>query len=171
MTETDDEARETVARLLELVEREDIHLLAVRERFLDGDCRVDAKRMADLLADPEGEDRLESFGAKFSRMQDTVIDKLLPRVLYLAGERVAAAIDNLGRAERIGLVTSADDWMAMRHLRNRLVHKYIDRPEEMAPVLERACRFTETMHADFRAISVYALETLEVPAPSPSSRA
>lgn len=159
----DNEVRWTVSRLLELVHREDVHLLAVRERFLGGDCQVDAARMGALLAEPVGEDRLESFGAKFSRMQDTVVDKLLPRVLHLAGERVGAAIDNLGRAERVGLIASADDWMAMRHLRNRLVHEYIDRPEEMAPALQRACYFTDAMHTDFQAIRQYAVETLGIP--------
>jgi len=41
---------------------------------------------------------------------------------------VTAAIDNLGRMERFGLVACADDWLQMRSLRNRLVHEYIDRP-------------------------------------------
>lgn len=60
-----------------------------------------------------------------------------------------AAINNLGRLERLGLIESADEWLQMRSLCNRLVHEYFDRPEEMAPALERACRFTDCMHADY----------------------
>jgi len=55
-----------------------------------------------LLADAPGIDRLGSFGAKFARMQDTVVDKLIPALLRAAGESVFAAIDNLGRMERLG---------------------------------------------------------------------
>lgn len=49
----------------------------------------------------------------------------------------------------------------MRGLRNRLVHEYIDRPQDLAPALERACTFTDRMHADYRIIRSYALKHLE----------
>lgn len=72
--------RERLTRLLRLVEREDVHLRAVRRRLLGDDCSLDAGRVSGLLSDDAGIDRLESFGAKFARMQDTVIDKLIPRI-------------------------------------------------------------------------------------------
>jgi len=114
--------------MVELVDREDHHLLAVRQRLFGNDCIVDTGRLLRLVADDIGIDRLESFGAKFGRMKDTIVDKLIPAVLKEAGEQVTAAIDNLGRMERFGLVACADDWLQMRSLRNRLVHEYIDRP-------------------------------------------
>lgn len=147
--------------LLRLVDREDHHLLAVRKRLLGEDCSVDATRVEHLLADEAGIDRLESFGAKFARMQDTVVDKLVPALLYAAGERTGAAIDNLARLERLELIGSADEWIEMRGLRNRLVHEYIDRPQDLAPALERACTFTDRMHADYQAIRGYAIEHLK----------
>lgn len=145
-----------LARLLDLVSREDEHLLAVRQRLLGDDCNISPERVNEILATPAGIDRLESFGAKFGRMQDTVIDKLVPALLTAAGEATGAAIDNLGRLERFGLVDSVDEWLEMRRLRNRLVHEYIERPDDLAPALERACRFTDRMHADFKAIEHYA---------------
>ena len=148
--------------LLQLVAREDEHLRGVRRRLFEDDCAVDAVRVAKLLADDDGIDRLESFGAKFARMQDTVVDKLIPALLRAAGEPVAAAIDNLGRMERLGLIASADDWLQMRGLRNRLVHEYFERPGDLAPALERACRFTERMHADYVLIRAYASTRLGI---------
>lgn len=148
--------RDRLARLLDLVDREDRHLLAVRARLLGDDCQVDAKRVTSLLSDDIGIDRLESFGSKFGRMQDTVVDKLIPALLILAGEQVAAAIDNLNRMERLDLIASADTWLEMRGLRNRLVHEYFDHPEDMAPALERTCQFTDDMHKDYLAIREYA---------------
>lgn len=150
-----------LSELLRLVDREDHHLLAVRKRLLGGECSVDAERVEHLLADEAGIDRLESFGAKFARMQDTVVDKLVPALLHVAGERTGAAIDNLARLERVELIQSADEWIEMRGLRNRLVHEYIDRPQDLAPALERACTFTDRMHADYQMIRSYALEHLE----------
>lgn len=160
---SDDSPEKRLLRsLLALVDREAQHLLAVRRRLLGGDCSVDAARLTALLANDDGIDRLESFGAKFGRMQDTVVDKLIPVLLRVAGEPVAAAIDNLGRMERLGLIASADDWLAMRGLRNRLVHEYFDRPGDLAPALERACRFTERMHADYGSMRAYALKLLDL---------
>lgn len=132
--------RQRLSQLILLVDKEDRHLAGVRQRFLGEDCTVDPVRLEQLLADDSGIDRLESFGAKFGRMQNTVVDKLIPAVLREAGERVSAAIDNLSRMEKLMLVNSADDWLEMRGLRNRLVHEYIDRPADLALALERACR-------------------------------
>lgn len=154
--------RERLARLLRLVEREDVHLRAVRHRLLGADCSLDAGRASALLSDDTGIDRLESFGAKFARMQDTVIDKLIPALLLATGEPVMTAIDNLGRMERLGLVASAEPWFEMRRLRNRLVHEYIDQPGDLAVALERACRFTDNMHADYVLIRSYATAHLGI---------
>ena len=162
------EESERLVRLLALVAREDEHLLAVRWRLLGDDCDVSESRAERLLSDPTGIDRLESFGAKFARMQDTVVDKLIPVLLQAAGESVFAAIDNLGKMERLGLVESADDWIAMRRLHNRLVHEYIEHPADLAHELGRACKFTRAMHADWLRISRYAEEHLHVQVPEKS---
>jgi len=89
-------------------------LLAVRRRLLGDHSALDAGRAQALLNDDLGIDRLESFGAKFSRMQDTLIDKLVPALLHAAGEPVLAAIDNLDRMERLGLIAAAESWLEMR---------------------------------------------------------
>jgi uncharacterized protein YutE (UPF0331/DUF86 family) len=152
--------QERLQRLLELVNREDHHLLAVRQRLLNDDCDVTPDRVAAILSTDLGIDRLESFGAKFGRMQDTVIDKLVPTLLRAAGESTGAAIDNLSRLERIGLIESSDAWLEMRRLRNRLVHEYMDRSDALATALERACRFTEAMHDDVARMRDYVQQHL-----------
>ena len=149
-----------LSQVIALVDKEDRHLIGVRQRLLGNDCAVAPARLNELLADDVGIGRLESFGAKFGRMQGTVIDKLIPAVLSQAGEPVAAAIDNLGRMEQLELIQSSDEWLEMRGLRNRLVHEYIDRPEDLALALELACRFSEQMHFDYSAIRNYAVNRL-----------
>ena len=41
-------------------------------------------------------------------------------LLAALGETPSAAIDNLDRAERLGLLNSADEWLTMRKLRNQV---------------------------------------------------
>lgn len=152
-------------QLLKLVQKEDKHLLAVRERLAPSGTVLDLPWLEMTIADDNGADRLESFSSKFSRMQDTVIDKLLPQLLIAAGEIPMAAIDNLNRAERLRFITDSDTWIEMRRLRNRLVHEYIDVLQEMLPALKMAHSFTDELHNSYLAIAQYANAKLGVKLP------
>lgn len=95
----------------------------------------DAARAASLGADIDLAERVDAFVARFGRLQDTVGDKLLPRLLAELAEPVGAAIDNLARAERLGWVADVEQWLAMRRLRNLMVHEYVDKPGELVVAL------------------------------------
>lgn len=69
--------------------------------------------VSDLENNPDMAERVEAFVGRFGRLQDTVGDKLLPALLIAMGERTSSVIDNLDRAERLGLLQSADDWMTI----------------------------------------------------------
>ncbi len=79
---------------------------------------------------------MEAFVGRFGRLQDTVGDKLLPTLLTALGEKTGAAIDNLDRAERLGLLKSADEWMTMRNHRNQMIHEYIEDPVILCSALQ-----------------------------------
>lgn len=79
-----------------------------------------------IEGDPVLAERLDAFVSRFGRLQDTIGDKLLPALLNALGESTGAAIDNLDRAEKLGLIDSADRWMEIRRLRNQMVHEYIE---------------------------------------------
>ena len=53
-------------------------------------------------------------------------------------EGVGAVLENLDRAEKLGLIEGADDWLAVRKLRNLMVHEYIDRAETLHMALYSA---------------------------------
>lgn len=160
MIDRKQEMQNRLSQILQLVEKEDVHLQGVRDRLFGANEVLDAEWVCNLKESPEGIDRLESFGAKFGRMQDTIVDKLLPQLLKVAGENPGTAIDNLGRAERLNLVDHSDDWIAMRGLRNMLVHEYIESPSEMLIALQQARDFTDQLHDTFLAISKYAQDNL-----------
>ena len=83
-------------------------------------------RALQLKTDDLFAERVEAFVSRFCRLQDTLGDKLIPVLLDLLGERNKVMIDNLDIAERLELIPSADEWMAIRQLRNQMIHEYIE---------------------------------------------
>lgn len=98
-----------------------------------------AERATTLREDDALAERLDAFGARFARLQDTTSDKLLPTLLSLLGEPLGSALDNLDRAARLGILdTDSEHWMAARALRNRMVHDYIRNPALLAEAVNAA---------------------------------
>ena len=159
---SNEEVLQNLKLTLGVVAKENYHLQGVRRRLFPEDESIDIDWLTTILNSPEGEDRLESFGSKFARMQDTMIDKLLPRLLYAVAENPGSAIDNLNRAEKLGFVGDAAAWIAMRRLRNKLVHEYIETDEEMLPALKQAEKFSDELQAAFEKIQAYATEKLKI---------
>jgi hypothetical protein len=82
--------------------------------------------------------QVEAFSSRFCRLQDTVGDKLIPAWLTLLSEPLGAAIDNLDRAEKLGVLLSVDAWLETRQLRNQMVHEYIESLEILTSALNQA---------------------------------
>lgn len=95
--------------------------------------------------------------ARFGRLQDTIGDKLLPAFLGLMQETPATMLENLDRAERLKLIDSADEWLAIRKLRNRMIHEYVRIPTELLDALNAAHQFIpaliHTLHARIQTIA------------------
>jgi hypothetical protein len=150
------EARLRLWQILDLVAREDDHLAAVRDRLCPADAAPPSTaELALLLTTPLGVDRLESFVGKFSRMQDTMMDKLLPALLRAAGEPVGSAIDNLNRLAALGLLDDPDHWLAARALRNRLVHEYVQDLAQLADALAAARAQVDLLRSTHQRIRAY----------------
>ncbi len=56
-------------------------------------------------------------------LQGNPNNQRLSEILGALGEHVGPVIDNLGRAERLGVLASADEWLAICNLRNQMVHE------------------------------------------------
>lgn len=93
------------------------------------------ERIKSLDNDPDFAETLEAYSSRFCRLQDTVGDKLLPAFLSALQEPVKSAIDNLDKAEKLGFLDSADDWIEIRLLRNKMVHEYFESIEIFAEAL------------------------------------
>jgi len=83
-------------------------------------------------------ERLDAFVSRFCRLQDTLGDKLLPAYLSMQLEPIGTVLDNLNRAEKLGLIASVADWIEARSLRNSLVHEYTEDVELLRQSILRA---------------------------------
>lgn len=110
--------------LSRVVSKECRHLALTDQRLFAGEGAL--AQVGQIDENPDLAERVEAFVGRFGRLQDTLGDKLLSALLSALGERLSSAIDNLDRAERLGLIESADEWMAMRALRNQMVHEYVE---------------------------------------------
>ena len=101
-----------------------------------------------------------AFVSRFGRMQDTIADKLLPRWLQALAERPGSQIDTLNRAEQLQVVVNAGTWLEARKLRNRLVHEYMEDPEEFAEGLNLASQYSLMLFDTYNRVRDYALHRM-----------
>jgi uncharacterized protein with HEPN domain len=129
--------------LARVVRKECQHLTTTDQRLFGGLFTIE--QATRLETDHDLAERVEAFVGRFGRLQDTVSDKLLPLLLDALGEKTSAVIDNLDRAERLGLLKSADDWMTIRNLRNQMVHEYVEDPVVLSSALQTGHAFVPAL--------------------------
>lgn len=76
---------------------------------------------------------LDQFLYRFAKLQDCIGLRLIPTVYALLESDTSAHpfIDILNRLEKLGVLTSAEDWQYFRSLRNNFAHEYPDRPDDI----------------------------------------
>lgn len=121
--------RERLAGLLKTARAELLHLQQTDARLFNRS--FSPQELVSHLQDIDFSERVDAFVARFGRLQDLLGDKFLPAWLKAMEEGTGAVLENLDRAEKLGLLGSADDWLAVRKLRNLMVHEYIDHPETL----------------------------------------
>lgn len=131
--------------LVRVVRKECRHLTTTDQRLFGSLFTIEQAAL--LEEDPDLAERVEAFVGRFGHLQDTVGDKLLPLLLAVLGENPSAVIDNLDRAERLGLLKSADEWMIMRNLRNQMVHEYVEDPVVFISALQTGHAFVPALVA------------------------
>ena len=116
-----------------LVRKEAALLVRTSDRLFAED--IDLQWVLALAQDDERSERVEAFAALHSRLQDTLGDRLFPRLLALVGQEGRTLIDRLNQVERLGLLDDAQAWLAWRNLRNRLVHEYVENPGDFVDAM------------------------------------
>ena len=137
-----------IAQIISILDKQDTLVKGVVGRLFSSD-NLDIEWLEKTLKTPEGIDRLESFVAKFSRMQDIFVDKLLPLFLKHSNEIPKTAIDNLHRLEQLGIIDDAAAWVDMGLLRNKLIHEYVDDNKQLFENLLLAKQFSVNLSQSF----------------------
>lgn len=145
MSIADSRLTERALFLCRITRKEAEHLQSTVSRLFPSGKTPGAEEVEQWLADPLLSERLDAFVARFSRLQDTVGDKLIPVLMALAGEERGPMLDNLDKAEKFGWINSADEWMLYRKLRNQMVHEYIEDAQILADALGAGQRFVPTL--------------------------
>lgn len=138
---------------LAVVEREVRHLVQTQERLFAQP--VDTSWVSALETNIDLAERVEAFVSRYGRLQDTIGEKLLPRLARLEGESPKALIDTLNWAERLGLIADAAEWIALRNLRNKLIHEYMGDAAEFAATLNAANAGAMRLIDAYKAIAGY----------------
>lgn len=146
--------------LLEVVRREAVWLMRAQKRLFA--YPLDPAWFAGLEQDDAASETLEAFVSRFARLQDNLGDKLIPACLRALAERTGSALDNLNRAEKLGLLWSTQDWLAARTLRNRMVHEYQPAPEDLLQALQAARQLVPQFVATYNAINRQLAASLDL---------
>ena len=87
-------------------------------------------------------EKIDAFVSRFSRLQDHIAEKLIPRFAALLGESPKSLLDVLNYAEKMGWITDTMSFVSARKLRNLLVHEYMSDPELFLQSLQTADKAT-----------------------------
>ena len=132
-----------IERLLDITKKEVIYFQQSKIRVINSN--IDIEWIEALDQNPQHSEMLDAFVARFGRLQDTIGDKLLPAILKLNLEPVGSQLDNLFRAEKLGWIDSADQWIELRGLRNSLVHEYMTSPEKLLFALKKVVQLGDML--------------------------
>jgi len=104
-------------------------------------------------------DQLESFEAltaRFARLSDLVVQKVLRTISVLDLEDIGTVRDRINRAEKKGFIESAEDFVQIRMLRNEIAHEY--KSETIFDIFERALALTPALLDALKRIQQHAIQ-------------
>ena len=93
---------------------------------------LNAEKYTQLNDDEVG--YIDQYLFRFAKLQDTIGKRLFKAILSSLEEDIEDMpfIDLLNRLEKLNILDSAEQWLALRKIRNTLSHTYEDDPEEMS---------------------------------------
>ena len=73
----------------------------------------------------ETEEALDALSSKFSRVSDIYTQKVIKTLLFLLREDAPTFLDRMNLCEKLGIIPSAEELIAIRDLRNIIAHEYL----------------------------------------------
>lgn len=84
---------------------------------------------------------------RFSKLQDTIGNKLFPMILEGLSEDIENLpfIDLISKIEKLGLIDSTSQWLILREIRNIVTHEYPFHLEELVEGLNQLAEQSTTL--------------------------
>jgi len=100
---------------------------------------------------------------RYNKLQDAMGQRLFPAILMLGGDwsEDQTFLDKLDLLEKLGAISSAEQWNELRAIRNKLTHEYPDAPELNAANLNRVVDSIEALRATLDQAADFARRLVE----------
>ena len=109
--------------------------------------------MTEGLSDEEMES-LEALTSRFSRLSDIIIQKVFRTIDILDLEDEGTVRDRINRAEKKGIIKSADDFIDIRILRNEIAHEY--KAETIYAIFSKVSKLSPVLLESVNTIMTYS---------------
>jgi hypothetical protein len=73
----------------------------------------------------EVEESLDALTSKFARVSDIFTQKVLKSLVLLTREDAPTFLDRMNLCEKLGVISSSEDLIEIRDLRNQIAHEYL----------------------------------------------
>jgi uncharacterized protein YutE (UPF0331/DUF86 family) len=141
--------------LIELLKRE-TELLYKASEVLDYSYRECSKiGVKNKYAEYTNEelDKYEALTSRFARLCDIFVQKLLRLLDELELEPEGTVRDRINRAEKKGIIQSADKFVELRILRNSIAHEYVT--EVLVDIFKKVMEYTPFLQQSIEKYSEY----------------
>ncbi len=102
---------------------------------------------------------------RFSKLQDTLGEKIFPAILQLSGEEVKRKtfIDILNRLEELGVVNKVR-WMQLRESRNQVAHEYSFNIDQLLDSINVIFTATDELLTVYNSVKSFVSSRFSLPA-------
>lgn len=91
----------------------------------------------------EIEESLDALSSKFSRLSDIYTQKILKTIIFLLREDAPTFLDRVNLCEKLGIIPSAEELIAIRDLRNMIAHEYLS--ENLVEIYMEIIRLSDSL--------------------------
>ena len=91
----------------------------------------------------EAEESLDALSSKFSRVSDIFTQKVLKTFIFVLREDAPTFLDRMNLCEKLGLIPSAEELIAIRDLRNIIAHEYLS--ENLVEIYMEIIELSDTL--------------------------
>lgn len=115
----------------------DKHIQRIEEAYSDISSKIPLIAEDYKKLDKDSVQALDQYIYRFSKLQDTMGDKIFKLIysLYNESGNNIPYLDLLNMLEKLGFIYSSKEWINLRKIRNDIAHQYDDEPEESSQAI------------------------------------